>query len=127
MNLLLDTQTVVLWLKDQRLPRRVRSTLVNPASSVWVSMVTPWEFALKPQFRKTGLALDHLWEGIEQLRAGLLPIRKEHIDRLAALHFHHEHRDPFDRMLVAQAIVENLTLVGGDTRFALYRGLKVLW
>ncbi|MBV9404961.1 MAG: type II toxin-antitoxin system VapC family toxin [Acidobacteriaceae bacterium] len=127
MRFLLDTQTVVLWLKDAGLSPKVRRTLRRPGIELWVSIVTPWEIVLKPQLRRTGLTLDRLWFGVEQLEAELLPIRKEHIVGLAELPSHADHRDPFDRMLVAQALSENLTLVGADTRFQLYHGLKVLW
>ena len=49
------------------------------------------------------------------------------MEKYADLPWHPDHRDPFDRILVAQALAENLTIVGADTRFELYRGLKVLW
>jgi len=126
-NVLFDSQALIDWMMGKRFRPAVRRAIERSGTDVFISVITPWEMLLKPQLRKFGITTEKLWGAVGTLGANILPVRKEHVQMHADLPFYPEHRDPFDRMLVAQAIVENLTMVGGDMRFELYRDLKVLW
>ena len=119
MRLLLDTSVVVrTLLEPERLSSSTAAILVDPSHTLVVSVVSAWEIGIK--IARGKLTLDAGW--VHVLREGgnyeMLPVLMEHA--LAAprlpLHYH----DPFDRMLIAQALVEELTLVSTDRAFALY-------
>ena len=120
MNILLDTQALLRWL-DDRVPRRLARLLVKPKTIIAVSIVTSWEIAMKPQlgFRPAQIA-----EAIEGIGARLLPVQLAHVEKLESLP---SPRDPFDRMLIAQALSERYAIASGDERFSLYPGLNVIW
>jgi PIN domain nuclease of toxin-antitoxin system len=129
MRLLLDAQTLI-WHRagDTRLPEKVRDALTGPDNDLFISEATWWEISVKFSLKKLELlgGVDGLREEwIDRGVAFSLPIEWRHTRRLVDLPF--VHRDPFDRMLVAQALSENLTIVGGDPVFPQYSGLKVFW
>ena len=123
MRLLLDTHTFLWWrANDRRLPRRAREAIAN-ADVVFVSAATAWEAAIKAALGRLRYP-DTIEKGVEASGFEKLPISLEHAERAARLPQHHH--DPFDRMLVAQARAEALTLVTDDTRIAQYE-VAVLW
>lgn len=128
MKVLLDTNVLLRWLQGDLLPKRV-VTAVEKAESVVISMVTPWELTIKRSRYPTQklITSSQLSTGFEQMGARLLHIQLEHIERLASLPDHHQ--DPFDRMIIAQAIEEKFTCISSDERFPLYKanGLDLLW
>ncbi len=123
MNILLDTQALIRWL-DDRVPRRLARLLVKPQTVIAVSIVTPWEIAMK---RQLGLRPRQIAEAIEAIGARLLPVQLAHVEKLESLPSPPEHRDPFDRMLIAQALSEGYAIASADERFGLYPGLNVMW
>ena len=119
MRLLLDTSVVVrTLLEPERLSSSTAAILVDPSHTLVVSVVSAWEIGIKIASGK--LTLDAGW--VHVLREGgsyeVLPVRMQHA--LAAARLPPHHRDPFDRMLIAQALVEELTLVSTDRAFARY-------
>jgi PIN domain nuclease of toxin-antitoxin system len=117
-RLLLDTHVVVWALgDDRRLGRTARGAIEDVANAVYVSAATAWEMALKRALGKLEVPRD-IRDWIEQSAFSSLPIEIDHALAAAGLPLHH--RDPFDRMLVAQAQIEGLTLVTGDPRIAQY-------
>jgi PIN domain nuclease of toxin-antitoxin system len=124
MRLLLDTHAWLWWLgDDRRLGRRARQALANPRSEVYVSAVSAYEIAIKMALGKLRVKKADLETEIAANGFLELPIRTRHAlaaGRLAPLH-----EDPFDRMLVAQAQVEDLAVVSADPVFAGY-GVSVL-
>lgn len=127
MGYLLDTHALIWLLEDEsRIPAQTLQLLKNPATPLVVSLVSFWEIAVKTSIGK--LKLTHPIESIEaafrQQGAKVLTISLDHILPVQTLPFHH--RDPFDRMLIAQAMEENLTLVSDDSKFAPYP-VNVLW
>jgi len=88
-----------------------------------VSAATIWEVAIKRSLGKLE-APERLLSQLERAGVDLLPVRARHADRVAALPLHH--RDPFDRLLVAQATVEGLALVSGDEDIRRY-DVEVVW
>ncbi len=111
---------------DDRLGPAVRAAIVDPSHEVAVSAAALWEIAIKQSLGKLRLpssARDWLPGEIERSGFTILSITGRHALAAGALPPHH--RDPFDRMLVAQAIEESLTLVTSDARLALY-GVSLL-
>jgi PIN domain nuclease of toxin-antitoxin system len=123
-NLLLDTMALV-RAQQGTLPRRVVQRLQR-ADRIFVSIVTPWELALKRIPRLTNSVVGEM---IDKLRAELLAITLRHTGILGELPDFPEYRDPFDRMIIAQALEERCPVVTLDHRFTLYKksGLAVVW
>jgi len=127
MNLLLDTSTLIMLVQGRSIPDRARLAIENTENVVLVSLVSPWEMQIKFAINK--LELHQPVRAIidAQLAHGsftLLSITLAQIDELSRLPSHH--KDPFDRLLIAQAIVENLTIVTGDQHFRQY-SVPCLW
>jgi PIN domain nuclease of toxin-antitoxin system len=114
---LLDTHALLWWLADRDLSADARSAIADPANDVFVSAATAWEISIKKALRKLR-APDDLEAQIEANAFTPLPISVGHATAAGALPRHHD--DPFDRMLIAQAAIEELTLVTRDERFAAY-------
>ena len=118
MNLLLDAHALIWWLSDDpTLSRRARRAIADPSSSVFVSAATAWEISIKQQAGKLDAPAD-LEQQIDAHRFEPLPITVAHACRAGLLPRHHD--DPLDRMLVAQATAEGLTIVTRDRRLAAY-------
>lgn len=117
MSLLLDTHTLLWWLAGEQLSDEVTKRLSDPTELVAVSAVSIWEASVKEAIGKLvvpePLPVVVVDEGFEAL-----PITLEHAQRAGELPNHH--RDPFDRMLVAQAQIEGLTIVSRDQIFGRY-------
>jgi PIN domain nuclease of toxin-antitoxin system len=82
------------------------------------------EILMKP---KLGLSAAGLEAGITAMGSIVLPVRFRHLDELSGLATYEDHRDPFDRMLIAQSLAEGLSIVSSDTRFSQYKRLRVIW
>lgn len=121
MRLLLDTHAF-LWAigDDPRLGERSRELIVQEASEVWLSHASLWEIAIKHALARGDMPLSAAQASQWAQEAGfaLLPIAVPHLLTLEHLPLHH--RDPFDRLLVAQAIREGLTLLSADGAFPVY-------
>jgi len=122
MKLLLDTH-VFLWLNGspEKLTTAAREACENPGNSLYLSLASVWEIQIKQQLGK--LELDTPWQDMIKTQQidndmALLPIQLAHVEGLAALPS--VHRDPFDRMLVAQAITEGMTVITVDPVFSDY-------
>jgi PIN domain nuclease of toxin-antitoxin system len=116
-RLLLDTNALLWWLADAGLAAQAREAIADPANLVVVSAVSAWEISIKKALGKLAAPddLEH------QLHVGgfiSLPITIAHGVAAGQLARHHD--DPFDRMLIAQAIAEGLTIVTRDKRFGEY-------
>ena len=118
MNLLLDTH-VLLWClgAPHRLARETRKKIEKPETVVFVSAASAWEIEIKRALGKLKVP-DDLAEQLQEKRFTELPVRVRHVAELRSLP--ELHRDPFDRMLVAQAIAENLAIVTSDDKLKAY-------
>ncbi len=128
MRVLLDSH-VFLWLAmgDDRLPTAVRDLIEDVRTRSVVSVATTWELTLKAlagRLRLPGPPAEHFAEHVEEFGYEVLPIHQRHVDALPELPAIHD--DPFDRMLVAQALVEDLELVTGDERLRAYP-VRTIW
>jgi PIN domain nuclease of toxin-antitoxin system len=123
-QLLLDTH-VALWAlsSPQLLSPSVRAAIEDPANTVLVSAASVWEVAIKQAAGKLD-APSGFGEACTSLGFEALDISFEHAAAAGALPMHHS--DPFDRMLIAQAIEEQLELISKDRVFAQYEGLRLL-
>ena len=122
MRVLLDTHTLIWWDSAlDKLPVRVQRVLYDSDTTVYVNLASAWEMQIKAQLGKLQEAkpwLTILQDQINHNGFRLLHPELSHIQQLDHLPFHH--KDPFDRLLIAQAIVEDLTLVSRDPKFTPY-------
>ena len=127
MNLLLDTHVFLWWVDGDPLPAPAFNAICNPDNTVWLSAASAWEMTIKATLGKLRLP-DRAARFVEQQRElnlfGGLPIEPAALDILQDLPFHH--RDPFDRLLIAQAISLDHTLVSADGAFEPYP-VKRIW
>ena len=128
MRALLDTHTFLWWITDdQRVSSRVRRILRNGSNEVFLSSVSGWEIIIKAQLGRLKLADDPARFIQEQIRLNSfqsLPVEMKHALHLFSLPTHH--KDPFDRMLIAQAQLEGLPILTADTQIGLY-SVEVIW
>ncbi len=128
MKVLVDTHTFI-WglLESHRLSPRSRQILRTDEHELIFSLVSLWEIAIKIKIGKLnaiGSSVAYIRDEMDAYGMELLPIRYEHILQLEALPVHHS--DPFDRLLIAQAIAESLPILTHDRVFSLYP-VKVIW
>ena len=126
MRLLLDTHAFLFAIAEpEQLTTKTRRLLTNPSVERWVSAVSLWEIAVKVHIGKLAMPLDRAFylRHMEALQAKTLAVSLQHSFALLELPLHH--RDPFDRLLIAQAREEGLTLVTRDTAFQAYDVARV--
>lgn len=128
MDLLLDTHAFICMSSDpNRLSPRVRRLLEDEANAVSVSIISYWEMAIKISLGKLDLGTNwmrRLQAFMRDNAVSSLPIRSDHLTALVSLPFHH--RDPFDRMLVAQSQAERMSLVSRDANLGQYT-VECIW
>lgn len=124
MKLMIDTNVFLRWMNDRPLPRTVERLLTKQSTEIVVSIVTGWEIVMKPKLQRSAADIE---AAIQEMGAVLLPIKFRHLNEFSNLPFHENHKDPFDRMLIAQALAEDLSVATSDMRFAEYKGLRTVW
>ena len=128
MRVLLDTHAFLWWVSDSPLlSRKARAAIADPDHECLVSLASCWEMAIKQSLGKLTFpsGIDRFLP--EQFRINefaTLEIGFRHVARVASMPFHH--RDPFDRLLAAQAIEERIPIVSADAAFRRY-GVKRIW
>jgi PIN domain nuclease of toxin-antitoxin system len=119
---LLDSHTVIWFFQaDPRLSGTAKAVIEDPANRKWISVASCWEIAIKVGLGKLNLgepSRPYLERAIALNNFELLSITLEHATEVEGLPLHH--KDPFDRLLIAQAIVENLPIIGADAAFDAY-------
>ncbi len=118
MNFLLDTH-ILLWFleNDSKLSNQIREVITNPENLIFVSAISAWEISIKQSLGKL-IAPTNLEEALRFSRLEVLAMTLAHGIKVADLPMYH--KDPFDRMLIAQALVEDLTIITVDQKFKFY-------
>lgn len=126
MDLLLDTHILIWFLTgNERLTASTKSAIKNLNNNCYISIASIWEMALKTRIGKLELSFsfEDLKNLIIQNQIDILPIDFEHIQLLTTLPLHHS--DPFDRMIIAQAITEDFILISNDKLFEKYNEIRL--
>jgi len=126
MDLLLDTHTLIWFFNaDEQLSINARNLVANPTNNCFLSIASIWEMGIKISLNKLELRgnLAQVAQFMAENSIELLPITFGHVQQLATLPFHH--RDPFDRIIIAQALIEQLVLVTKDAVFGQYKAATV--
>lgn len=128
MKLLLDTHAYLWFIEgDPRIPESARHLIEHPENEISLSLASAWEVSIKTSLGKIALSrsLQDTFGAIATANGiHLLPIRIDHVLDVARLPFHH--RDPFDRLLTAQSLLDDLPLISADSTFDAY-GVKRHW
>ena len=128
MRFLIDTHIFIWYIQNSdRLPRSVAVQINDGKNDVLLSIASVWEMAIKQSTGKLNLGDAYARFIREQLKINnmaLLPVNLEHLEIITTLPFHH--RDPFDRLLIAQAIAEDIAIASADSSFSLYP-VKRIW
>ena len=120
MRLLLDTHLMLWWVgKNPRLPKALR-VLADAAETVYFSRASMWEIAIKVSMGRLKLDVNQFSDSIERQGFEWLEIKDAHLRAVATLPFIVDHRDPFDRLLVAQSMIEPLLLLTSDATLTRY-------
>ncbi len=122
MNILLDTHIVIWFItNDTKLPKRLKRIIEDPNNKCFVSIATYWELSIKYSLGRLNLnsSIEEIFNIIEVSGFDILPITLNHILQLTILE--HHHNDPFDRLIIAQSISENLSVISIDNYFPAYK------
>jgi len=127
MNLLLDTHAFIWFINgDNQLPKKVIKLIEDSNNQCYLSIASIWEIAIKVSLGR--LVLKSEFNHIQQLLIKndfeILPIQFDHLISIQKLEFFH--RDPFDRLIISQAIAEDFVIISKDKEFELYP-VKVVW
>lgn len=128
MRTLLDTSVFInlgLYGLDGVKSRKARGVLEDPASELELSAVSLTEIGIKHSIKKLNFPMDLAREVARDLKLTLIPYTPQYAYRFAGLPRHHG--DPFDRMLIATALVEGIPILASDSKFAPYENLEVVW
>lgn len=118
-HLLLDTHIFIWWMeKNKRLSKEVLDLLNTPQNQIFLSIASVWEMVIKKGKKKLKLPKD-IEGGVKASDFTILPIEIAHVLAIEKLPMYHQ--DPFDRLLIAQAMVENLTILTDDKKFEKYQ------
>jgi PIN domain nuclease of toxin-antitoxin system len=121
MRLLLDTQIAVWWqIESRSVPEAARKLVRETDGPVYLSRVSLWELAIKASLGRLRLDLPKFCKRIIDDGFDWLDISQEHLLAVAGLPLHDDHKDPFDRLLVAQSLTEPLILLTADAKLARY-------
>jgi PIN domain nuclease of toxin-antitoxin system len=125
-RVLIDTM-VLIWAAQgpARLSQRAARTLRNPRCILELSALSISEIAIKNRSGKLNLPEADLHKALDDLDVRVLPFTREHALKLFGLPWHHP--DPFDRQILAQALVEEISVVTSDEVFGRYEGVHVIW
>ena len=124
MKVLLDTNAFLRILNGDKLPRNAQKALDQAGTELILSIVSGWEIVMKPALNLTAAEVE---SRIGMMGAAVLPIQFRHLEMYSRLPVKPEHKDPFDRMIIAQAMAEKMAVLTSDSRFEEYSGLRVIW
>jgi PIN domain nuclease of toxin-antitoxin system len=125
---LLDTHALIWYLSgSSEISQSTREIIDNPLFPIHISLASIWEMAIKMKSGK--LSIDFEFQEFQNIlskeKIRIISVKLEHISKLFELENHH--RDPFDRMIIAQSIVENLPIITKDGNISKYSEVEVVW
>ena len=123
---LLDTHALIWFLEgNEILPSRVRSIIMDTEVNVFISIVTLWEIAIKISIGKLQLTktLSDIIDQLAEDKIIILPVETPALLHLLTMPFHH--KDPFDRIIIAQAFTENVILLSNENIFDVYKARRI--
>jgi PIN domain nuclease of toxin-antitoxin system len=127
-RLLLDSNALIWWVTDDlRLSRRAYHLIESRQHEIFVSFASLWEITIKiarGNLPQVGSSIQYLLDEVREQRFELLPVRASHLLALGKLD--HHHRDPFDRMLIAQSVAERVAVITSDPLFSKYP-VSIFW
>ena len=118
MRVLVDTHVFIWYVQSSDMPSSVTAIINDGRNDILLSIASVWEMAIKQSTGKLNIGTPYASFISEQMRLNsmeLLPVKLEHLDLITTLPLHH--RDPFDRLLIAQAIVEDIVIISADNVF----------
>jgi PIN domain nuclease of toxin-antitoxin system len=121
MNYLVDTLVIINAFSNQKeIPEKIRLILINPDNKIFVSIISLWEIAIKINIKRLSLDFDfhEIIHKLEVINTEILPIKHQYLVQYNKLDL--IHRDPFDRLLISTAIIENLTIITSDEKIHKY-------
>ncbi len=124
MRLQLDTNVFLRIVNGDRRPRNAQRFLDRQGTELLISIVSGWEIVMKPALNLTAADVE---SSMGMMGATVLPVQFRHMETYSRLPVKAEHRDPFDRMIIAQAMAEKVAVMTSDRRFEEYAGLRVIW
>lgn len=127
MNFLVDTHALIWFITDHdKLPFKTKLLIENKENNCFVSIASFWEIGIKNSIGRLDLNSDlkTIFQIIDETGFETLPITTNHILRNTSLDFHHQ--DPFDRIIIAQSLAENMTIITKDTQFKNY-DVPIIW
>jgi len=127
---LLDTHYLIWAMKNpDRIKKEIVNIIENTQNVIFISQVSLWEIAIKQKIGKLEIldTLDLFKIDVELIGFVWLKIKDKHIFETLEIPLFENHRDPFDRLLIAQAKIENLTLISDDAKFDLYLEIERIW
>ncbi|MGC1414241.1 MAG: type II toxin-antitoxin system VapC family toxin [Candidatus Acidiferrum sp.] len=126
MRVLLDTVTFLWSVKEpERISKKAMAILAEPETEREISAVSLSEMAIKWAIGKLGISRSEVEQGVVDLELRVLPFNGVHAYKMFVLPMHHT--DPFDRQIIAQAMVEEIPVVTSDRIFGAYQELQVIW
>jgi PIN domain nuclease of toxin-antitoxin system len=127
MKYILDTHAYIWYVENNvNLSRKALNIIDNPVNKLYFSLASIWEITIKSSLKKLDLkqTISDIYKELDSLKIELLQINMKHFETLYALDY--IHNDPFDRMIISQAITEVLPIISKDTLFAKY-SVETIW
>jgi len=127
MKYLIDTQILTWMIIDTpKIPDKINKIIKDSKNEIFVSSISIWEIAIKTSIGKLTFPFElrKIREVIKNMNISILDISTEHLINVAELPFHH--KDPFDRLIISQGMIEKLPIISSDNHFTKYK-IKIIW
>jgi PIN domain nuclease of toxin-antitoxin system len=111
----------------QAMPKRVQNLLSDPDEEFFVSTISLSEIAIKTSIGKLNFSLENVQTAIADMQLKTLGYGESDVKSLFSIPFFKDHKDPFDRMLIATALAQHIPIIASDRHFKRYKGLQVIW